>query len=346
MKIVHAHWSLCTGGTETMMIDIMNEQAKDHEVWCLIVNDRINPEILNSLSPKVHFKCYKRKGGIGGYLALLKFNFDLARISPDIIHVHGEEFARIIMIRKAPIVLTRHSTLGNGKYLKLVNHVCFISEAVRQHSLKQGFDGTVVYNGIHTEAINEKQESKRCNTTFKIIQVGRLDKLKGQQILLEAASKLRESGFDGFQIDFIGDGDEMDNLKKQISELRLNEYANLLGQKSREYIYEHLCNYDLFVQPSLSEGFGLTIAEAMSAKVPVVTSDLPGPMEVIGNGEYGYYFQTGNSQSLFEVLNKILSDKLPDKTVKAKEFCENNFSVISTARNYLKLYQAIINHNA
>ena len=63
------------------------------------------------------------------------------------------------------------------------------------------------------------------------------------------------------------------------------------GFKSREYVYENLCQYDLYVQPSIFEGFGLTLAEAIAAEVPVITSDLEGPVEVIAGGQERHLIQ-------------------------------------------------------
>ena len=54
-----------------------------------------------------------------------------------------------------------------------------------------------------------------------------------------------------------------------VQEYNLNSYISFLGSKDTHYIEQHLKDYDLLVQPSRIEGFGLTVAEAMAAKVPV-----------------------------------------------------------------------------
>lgn len=59
---------------------------------------------------------------------------------------------------------------------------------------------------------------------------------------------------------------------------------NACIKKNQEWIYHNLCNFDLFIQPSRFEGFGLTVAEAIAAKVTVLVSNIQGPMEIIDDG--------------------------------------------------------------
>lgn len=342
MKIVHAHWSLNTGGTENMMIDIMNEQVLNHDVWCLIINDEVDDYVKRRLSPMVHFRCYHRKGGLAGLAKIIKFNYDLLKIHPDVIHTHGEEFPRIIKPHSCPIVLTRHSTLGNGKYLNIPDSICFISKAVRQHSLKQGYDGKIVYNGIPVDKIRMRDLESQQSFPFRIVQVGRLCEIKGQHLLIQAAEQLIKAGYKDFSIDFIGDGDAREVLSGMITEKHLENHISLLGSKDRAYIYEHLCEYDLFVQASLSEGFGLTLAEGVAAGLYVLTCDLEGPMEVIDDGEYGELFVTGNADSLSEQIKRFMQGKVENKRRKAKEYLYKNFTIRSTADKYISVYKSLM----
>lgn len=343
MKIVHAHWGLNTGGTETMMVDIMNEQAKEHKVWCLIVNDAINENVRAKISEKVHFVCYRRNPGASGILSLLKFNWDLYRIKPNIIHTHGVQFSRIIKYNKAPIVLTIHSTLGTEKYLDKPSQLCFISDAIRRYSIKHGYDGVVVYNGIHIENICKRKRMTSDKHIYRIVQVGRLEEIKGPHLLIKAAAILVSWGINDFAIDFIGMGSQYGHLLSMIKENHLEDKVSLLGLKNREYVYSHLCDYDLLVQPSLSEGFGLTIAEGMAAGIAVLTSNLDGPMEVIGNGKYGETFMSGDEVDLARKLEMFISGEMPDKTASALAHLNDNFTIQVTTQKYISVYDTLIN---
>ena len=128
-----------------------------------------------------------------------------------------------------------------------------------------------------------------------------------------------------------------------ISKLGLKENVSLLGRKDREYVYAHLCDYDMLILPSRSEGFGLTVVEAMCAKVPVMVSNLEGPMEVIDGGRLGYTFASDDVDDLSAGLCRFISEG-PDMSIigKAYEFALKEFDINVTADKYMSMYKKVI----
>ena len=116
------------------------------------------------------------------------------------------------------------------------------------------------------------------------------------------------------------------------------------NEEFKHSIFEHLCEYDLFVQPSINEGFGLTVAEAMAAKVPVLVSENQGPLEIIDNGKYGFSFKNGDSD---DCANKIMDiiERGFDETMIEEGYkrVKTLFSIEQTASIYLQEYASIIN---
>lgn len=112
------------------------------------------------------------------------------------------------------------------------------------------------------------------------------------------------------------------------------------GKKPQKYIIEHLRDYDLFVQPSRNEGFALTVAEAMSAKLPVLVSSGQGPAEVTENDKYGWVFENGNIDDLAAKLEYIRShyDEALAKIEKAYGHVRKRYDVSVTAKAYLDNY--------
>ena len=129
--------------------------------------------------------------------------------------------------------------------------------------------------------ICELDSSTACS---RIVMVSKLNhEKKGQDLLIKAAVGLKGL----VHVDLIGDGSSREYLQQLIQELYVEELISLLGTKSQPYITAHLADYDLFVQPSRWEGFGLTVAEAMAAKVPVLVSAGQGLAEVTCGDKFG-----------------------------------------------------------
>jgi glycosyltransferase involved in cell wall biosynthesis len=206
-----------------------------------------------------------------------------------------------------------------------------------------GVDSIVVPNGVKFDAIIARR--KRINGNFKVIQISRLDiDTKGQNIAIDAIKILVDKSISTIKLDFIGEGPSFELLKRKVANFRLNSYIRFLGPKDRKYIYERLKDYDLLIQPSFSEGFGLTIVEAMAAKVPVLVSDIEGPMEIIERGKYGAYFEKG---SALDLANKIewfiyaTENQISEITESAYNHAKSLYNIQNTALKYLEEYKKV-----
>ena len=347
MKICHLIFTFNTGGAETMLVDILNEQVKYCEVNLIVVNDSLNEELLNKINNNIKIYKINRKLSSRNILYIIKLNYLLISLKFDIIHCHNYNLRPLIFpIIFSKIMLTVH-TLGvpttyHGKYHKIFAISNSVQEDIKKRS---NIDSIVVYNGIRTNDILVKENYSFDK--FKILQISRLDhNKKGQHILIEALKiLLLERRIKNIELDFIGEGDSLDFLNKLANSLGLENCVNFLGLKSRDYIYSNIKNYELLVQPSLYEGFGLTIVEAMAAKVPVLVSDIDGPMEVINNGNYGYYFKSNDTKDCADKLQMIINNAATrehkNKIENAYIYVNENFDVKITAINYLNYYKHI-----
>jgi glycosyltransferase involved in cell wall biosynthesis len=179
------------------------------------------------------------------------------------------------------------------------------------------------------------------------VQVSRLDhEIKGQHILIEALKILiYELNFKNVCVDFIGDGKSKNFLEKIVKEYQLDEFVNFLGNRDRIYIYENLKNYNLLIQPSLNEGFGLTITEAMAAKIPVLVSNSGGLPEIVDEGNFGRIFKSGNFEHCAnEVLNIYNAyDQVSKICNKSYMRVKKLFNLIDTSRLYQNHYKSLSN---
>jgi glycosyltransferase involved in cell wall biosynthesis len=116
-----------------------------------------------------------------------------------------------------------------------------------------------------------------------------------------------------------------------------------MGNKTREFIYKELKNYHLLVQPSLFEGFGLTVVEGIASKIPVLVSNIDGPMEIIENGKYGFYFKSGDAYScadkIYDIIINYHTDRINCKINESFNYAKVNFNIQETAINYINNYE-------
>lgn len=345
MKIAHITWSMNTGGIETMLVDIVNEQIKNSEIQLYVINNNYDYELFDRIDKNVKITLLNRKPGSKNIWPIIKLNAKLIQFRPDVIHCH---VANLVPIIKVPFkkVLTIHNTHTQPDYFGKYHKLYCISKAVKEHTAKQGFpNGVVVYNGIHTDDIAVKDYTDvPDNSNKRIVCVGRLYKDKGQIVLLEAVNELvNVRGCRNFCVDLIGDGEEREELEKYVCDKKLCDYVHFLGKKPRSWFYPRLKDYDLFVMPSISEGFGLTLAEACSAKLPVLTCNIPGPVEVIDGGRFGDTFKTGDPEALANGIEHFLNNGADvNRTNNAYEYVKKNFDVSITAKRYIEEYIKLI----
>lgn len=332
-----------------MLVDIVNEQIKTEKVCICVINSLGKNKLLDSIDKRVVIKSFSRKTHSRNIIPLINLNIFLIQYHPDIVHCHVENIASIIppFFKK---VLTVHNTHCYTPRFRKFDGIFCISEAVKAYVNSHGItNGQLIYNGIHTkEVVHKEWNDNHASTNKKVsmICVGRLHKDKGQNIIIEAFNELINNNFyDNVSIDLVGDGPERIRWEHLVEKYNLIPYIHFTGEKSRDYIYQHLCEYDLFVLPSITEGFGLTVAEACAAKLPVIVADLPGPMEVIGGGRWGSCFKAGDYMSLVHVLKSFLETG-PDSLMieNAYHFVVKNFDVEETAKKYLEEYKEVLNN--
>lgn len=347
MKILHIVWSAQYGGAETMLVDILNYQVKSHQIGLLIINDSIN-ELIRDFDPRIKIIMIKRPLKSRNLWYLLKLNGLLLFNSYDIIHCHQDNIIRYVPVYKwkKNFCLTVHSVEMDIISLPKYNYIFSISDIVYKKLKEERLDSMLVINGIDINNFKIKTSDLNSKNIFKLVQISRLEYLhKGQDILLKAIRILLDKyQFNQFHLDFIGDGSSLEYLKLLTDELKLNSYVSFLGSKSKYYIKTHLCEYDLLIQPSNWEGFGLTAIEAMAAKVPTMVSDVDGLKSNAQGGKNAFTFEPGNVDDCAKTLYHTFTcpkEEIEEMVNNAYQYVIENFDVSRTAQDYLNHYEQI-----
>lgn len=345
MHIIHLTWSLQLGGLETMLVNIINEQIKEEKVSLIVINESFDKTLIKKIDSRIKVYYLHRHLKSKNIFPYLKLNFLLLKLAPTIIHCHAPRIGMILLPTfKKKMLWTIHDTNIDEKYFKYYSHYCSISKSVFNDVKRRiGIEAPIIYNGINVSDFKKKDKTSNRSNIFNIVQVSRLmHEKKGQHILVMAVKSLVDKGYNNIHVDFIGNGKSYEYLKVLINKYNLINYITLQGEKTNNWIAEHLCDYDLVCQPSLFEGFGLTVAEGMAAMVPVLVSANEGPLEIIENGKYGYCFKNGDIEDCSLKIEQIMNTDNTKLVYDAYKRVYNNFNIEETAKNYIKEYNRML----
>jgi glycosyltransferase involved in cell wall biosynthesis len=210
-----------------------------------------------------------------------------------------------IVYRRGLDLPVKNSVANRILYGRLITHFIANSEATaRTLFMNLCVPGAaaktrIIYNGIDIPRYQNalEQRAARVEETVVIGTAGRLEPQKGHLHLLEMAAHLRQRQIN-FRLLIAGEGHQRAILEKRIAELGLAERVLLLGFVAD--MPGFLRKLDIFVFPSLWEGFGYAAAEAMSAGLPVVAYDLSSNREIIDPDHSGFLVPAEDIAALAE----------------------------------------------
>ena len=171
-----------------------------------------------------------------------------------------------------------------------------------------------------------------------IVACGRLVVQKGFNVLLDAMCEVEDS----VKLILVGDGEERAALNKQIQRLKLQERIDLVGYDRNPYKY--MAKADIFIMPSLWEGFGLVLLEAIALGIPVIASDCPsGPRVILNNGECGILVPPDDYYALATSINQLINDNQLKQLTSAAFNRSEEFSAQKATKEYLNLFSIVGN---
>lgn len=242
------------------------------------------------------------------------------------------------------IKLLKRSLMGKFFYplIKRVDAVVSVCKQSTRELINGGFSEeriAEIPNGVDLDRFVQRpprQGLKGPIITF----VGRLDRYKGVDFLLEAFKRVITQNSNS-RLLIVGTGPDETLLKDKTVRLHLEENIQFLGK--REDVFSLLLDSDIFVLPTLSEGMSNVLLEAMACGLPVVTTSVGGNCDLISNGHNGLLVPPGDSDALGEALIEILHDaalagRLGDE---ARKTVQENYSLEFITDRYLALYNRI-----
>lgn len=297
--------------------------------------------------------------------AVLRLYRCIVQFQPDVIHVHHTMSAFWTSLfgglHGAKIVRSEHSsamfrTAGQRAINTVSQALADLVLCNSQNTYRSlpewkerllGGRWKVVYNGVDLDRIKHASARRpsfngvkgRCVT---IGSVGRLIDVKNHERLLQAFSKVVSACRREVQLVIIGDGENRSQLERTIDRLDLGRHVILAGEVDRDDVYAALHRFDLFVMPSLWEGFCNAVVEAMAAGLPVVCSDISTLREVVG--DVALYADPEEPEDMARVLIKSMEmDATARKRwgEKAQKRAAERYTIERTAEKYIEAYLSV-----
>lgn len=205
----------------------------------------------------------------------------------------------------------------------------------------------VVPEGVQIEFLDLKDKNVDVHKKFRLSKhyllfVGTLEPRKNIERLINVFAKLRQSvdpPWRDLQLALAGaSGYQSDKLKRQIGSLKLSRHVRLLGYVTQNEKYRLMQQARAFVFPSLYEGFGLPVLEAMALGTPVLTSKVSSLPEVVGTAAV-MVDPTDNDSMFVGLKNIIQHEDLRQRLIRDGQVQAKKFTWHQTALQTLAVYQ-------
>lgn len=343
-------------GVAQVYLHVLNGLDKSRFEAYLVVTGRLASPI-HGLSKDVNVIELNKPGlkkSLFSYVATIR------RINPDVI-VSAMEHPNVISVLarwlsgvKAKLILTSHGVLSariahmwakkEGLIIStavkmlypFADHLVGVSRYVRDDLLKftnKLPPSTVIYNPVFPEGARREILPAEKEKGL-IVTSSRLAALKCIDEAVRALQYLDE----GYRLVVLGDGPELARLQTLVGQLGLKARVDFVGYVDDPFYWYGLAEF--LVHPSMWEGFGNVLIEAMACGCQVVANvDAGAPAEVLGYGEFGYLYNGGDPENL---AMKILEANENPKNIQLLYEYAKSFSDEVVAKKYEKVFDDIL----
>lgn len=357
MRIVRIVSELDFGGVEQVLANSIPTMTQNGQVELSVlvlgkggkiaeqlINKGFSIQILNS-NPR-----------IPNILLIPKVSRILYRLSPEVVHTQGGEanfhgilaakLARIPKIIGEEIGIPNHHSYWKWVFryvYKRASQVIAISEAVKKNIVELGEVNPekviVIYNPVVCGKRSVENSVSKKSIDFVFVTTCRLVPVKNLKRLIHAFGGLVKVNPDRkLRLRIIGNGPDRESIQKEIRKMGLEKKVEILGFQSN--IWPFLEESNVFVLPSLREGSSVALAEAMTAGLPSIVTQVGGASEILGNSNSGILINPFNTSEIQHGLQSILDlseDMRKEMGLRAQNEAKR-FSVDSYIQSLLSVY--------
>lgn len=331
IKILFFIETLNGGGAAKVLTNLVN--AMDKSKFLITVQTLFQESVSESLEPGIRYRyCYERHTALNQLIARIESAVGLVyklhiRDQYDIECAYLESLSTKIIaasnnsgaLKCAWIHCDLEKMSKNPHKYALKTRPCYntfdrvicvskdIQKVVRS-MYENSFDTDVMYNTIDDQEILKKAEIQLPNNAHKIrltlLTVGTLYPPKNHMRLLRTCKRLIDEGI-LFDLWVLGDGPDRGDLEHFVCENGLQKFVYLWGFSANPYPF--MKNADLLVCSSNYEGFSTFITEGLIIGKPIVTTDVSGMREILGDSEYGL-ITANDDEAFYEGVKRMLTE--------------------------------------
>jgi glycosyltransferase involved in cell wall biosynthesis len=301
----------------------------------------------------VGIETYLVKFNFFSYGKLLEF---LREFQPDLIHIQNNRSAhvgrRIARRLGLQYVLTVHRVpddrapaIAHGLLAGVIAANEVIRESlVNNHGIPKGLI-RVIHHGVDVDALAPVEERRSAGGAESELipvvgSVGRLSRVKGHHVFLEAARLVLDRGIDAM-FAIVGEGEEEKHLRRLVQKLGLEKKVTFSHHiPGRRELYRI---FDLVVVPTLKGGIGLTALEAMSMGKPVIASAVGEILHLIQDGRTGLLVPEGDAGALAERIAGLLANRERMRILgrDARAYVAENFALVPMVKETRRFYDEV-----
>lgn len=332
--------------------------------WAGARNITVAAYFKGDVTPPASLRLFEGDGTLRGFFRTL--NAALKARSHDIIHIHSPHLGLLFLLatflnRKVTraAVVTVHDSYQNYKtrnkllflpvFAGFRRVVCCSKASYESFpaffKLLAGDRLCYSQNGPDIERIDRiaaRHTPAPSDTgTFTSTAIGRMAPIKNPFGLLEAFSSSADKDS---RLIWIGEGPLRPALMEQAREMGLVEQINFTGAITREAVFDHLLNADMFVSASLGEGLPLSVMEAMACGLPVLLSDIPPHREIAEGMDFIPLVKPEDTAGFARELSRFQAMSAGERKAigrKCRKLVQERFSMTAMHARYAEIYTQV-----
>ncbi len=351
IKIAFVIDTLRIGGAERMLFDLAHSLAKNEfscRVYTIVERGELAAEFERVGIP---VKNIGKQGKISlGTIRGLREAWK--EWQPNIVHTHlfaGDTYGRLAAwCSGIPVITTEHNMnldeVGMKKFIRTIlswctDQIIAVSQAVKNYSVEVEHISSkkisVIYNGVNP--VRFSPATQPLSHTIPVVgMTSRLHPNKGHEFFLQALAQLPP---DSYRAVIVGSGTEQERIEKLSKTLGIQAQVRFAGLV--QDVPRALREIDLVVLPTVQEGFGLSVVEAMMTGKTVVAFNTGSMQEVIEHGKTGWLIPPRDVNALSQAIRLFLSDANLRRRIglAARESAVKHFSLNRMVEQYATVYK-------